>query len=114
VFFEFFELPSSPFEALLVYAPLGGDAFVALLCAGAGAPRHHQAAVLPRLGGEFADRDFACGSGQYREEQAAAGFGRVGPAGGGRPGNGAIGQLFVGPAAATGVEGFQQMLVPNR
>ena len=81
MFFEFFELPSLPFEALLVDAPLGGDAFVALLCAGAGAPRHHQAAVLPRLGGEFADRDFACGSGQYREEQAAAGFGRVGPAG---------------------------------
>ena len=68
-------------DTYLVDSSLGGDAFVALLCPGARAPRHHQAAVLPRLGGEFADRGFAGGSGQYREEQAAAGLGGVGAAG---------------------------------
>jgi hypothetical protein len=68
-------------DARLVDAPFGGDAVVAFLLAGFLASRHHQAATLPRFGGEFADRDFAGGSGQYREEQAAAGFGGVGPAG---------------------------------
>ena len=73
----------SPFfgDARLVDAPFGGDAVLKFLCPGARAPRHHQAAVLPRFGGEFADRGFAGGSGQYREEQAAAGLGGVGAAG---------------------------------
>ena len=94
-------------DARLVDGPFGGDAVLLFFVAGAFAPRHHHTAVLARFGGEFADRDFACGSGQYREEQAAAGFGGVGATGGGCPDHGAIGQLFVGPAAATGPERFQ-------
>jgi hypothetical protein len=113
VLFEFLEHPSLSFEALLVDAPFGGDAVLVFLCPGAGAPRHHHTAVLGWFGGEFADRDFACGSGQYREEQAAAGFGGVGPAGRRCPYHGGVGQLPVGPAADAGVEGFQQMMTPE-
>jgi hypothetical protein len=56
-------------DALFVDAAVGGDAVLEFLCAGAFAARHHQAAALGWFGGDFADGDFAGGSGQYREEQ---------------------------------------------
>jgi hypothetical protein len=64
-----------------VGAPFGGDAVLVFLYPGAFASPHHQSATLARLFGQCADRDFAGGSRQYREEQAAAGFGGVGPVG---------------------------------